>query len=695
MLVAIFVFSVKALGANAEVTVKRQGMRLEIAGGRPGDRADLTSINQQKLCSTFALKSTKDATIVAKVSPTDTLEVALRNPDGDIYKRVRVESDAAVSALPRPKGSAIIYQLPIRTYFASDKGRENSGRFQDLSDALLQHYASMGIDYLWLTGVLEHASWENSDKDVVKGDAGSYYAIYDSWDVAPALGTLDDFRDVVERAHRHGLRVMIDLVSNHTARTHRTDVVCKEALDFGRHDQTNQGFDTRNNYYYVQNSLFVPPMYSGNMWGDGIYDADIFAEGVQPERPARMTGNNIQNATPAPSDWYETAKLNYGFNLQNGSSHYDPRNPTWRQMADVARYWLQLGVDGFRVDFAHSVPLDFWRYFTHEVRNVKPDAFLVAEAYENDTYMRLPDFSYQGLLQAGFDSVYNSSLYWRLRDVGAGSQPMREADPSRTPLVRAEILNGGYAMTHYMENHDELRLASRHFTAQLPDTFTRAELGLALTAFSALLPGHVLLHGGQELAEDASLTEPFAGDRGRTSIFGYIFQPQVRAWLQGAMRTVEETLQARYSRLLNLKKHPVFTAPHTTAAPTYASLFAANSRKQESRWVGAYVRCLQDECYLVVTNAHPQQRQRTTVHFTTQDGHDTLGALTLMGARADERRWHFIEVLTRPGYEPRDPNVPGSGVPGWALFRAGNVPSGLYIDDIPPRSTLVFRMEVR
>jgi glycosidase len=288
------------------------------------------------------------------------------------------------SKLLKPDRDAVIYQVPVRTYVARGNGRAQVGTFNALNDATLREIHDLGVDYLWLTGVLEQASLDQTDPDVVKGEAGSYYAIYDSWDVSGQLGTLDDFDALIDRAHAAGLRVLIDFVSNHTARMHRTDIACKQHLDFGRSDKTDVSFDQDNNYYYIVDSHFTPPPQNGVAGADGVFDTDVFAPGVQPEAPARVTGNDIVSASPGISDWFETVKLNYGWDLVHKQAFYTPTPRTWEQMLDVARYWIDKGVDGFRLDFAHAVPIEFWRHFAAELKAVQPQVFLLAEAYESD-----------------------------------------------------------------------------------------------------------------------------------------------------------------------------------------------------------------------------------------------------------------------------------------------------------------------
>lgn len=588
--------------------------------------------------------------------------------------------------------AAVIYQLPVRTWLATGNDRASAGQLADLGEEILAKIRALGVDHLWLTGVIEHATPENSDPDAVKGNAGSYYAIHDAWDVDPAVGTRDDFVAAVRRAHKTGLRVMVDLVPNHTARTHRTDVPGK--FDFGARDDTSTFFSSRNNYFYMPGETFIPPRASRG--GDGQFDTDPFQSGIQPEMPARVTGNNVRSARPSAHDWYETAKLNYGFDFTTGRGHYDPRPVTWDMMVSVAYHWMDMGVDGFRIDFAHAVPLEFWGYFSQELRKKKRDVFLLAEGYENDHGMRTPGFSYEALMRAGIDSVYQSELYWGIHDQARGHADAQRIAPHRLPFTRQGVLSDGHEFTNYVENHDEIRVASHHFAPGIDSHGARARYGAAMAAHAALLPGNFLVHGGQELGEDASLFGPYAGDNGKTSIFDFIHQPAVRQWLDGRPGVNLENLRSWYRDLLSLRKEPAFAAKHAAGHGSIVDLSGPNHWKPEARWIAAYVRHdpASHQAFLVVTNTDPVNSHETTIHFTDREHEDSTGALRAMGITDDpDRRYKFIDRWTRKGWSPSDPALGNKpGIPGEVLYRPGNVPSGLYLGKIPPGTTLVLEV---
>ncbi len=591
--------------------------------------------------------------------------------------------------------AAIVYQLPVRSYLASGSTKATAGRLEDLTPEVLAAIRHLGVDYLWLTGIVEHASPDNTDPDGVKGNAGSYYAIHDAWDVDPLLGTRADFHEAVTRAHHAGLKVMIDLIPNHTARTHRTDVLGRS--DFGDSDRSDVFFDPANHYFYMPGETFVPPPAKSNSGADGVFDTDPARAGNQYENPARVTGNNIRSAHPSHHDWYETAKLNYGFNFMTGHGHYNPRPRTWDMMVNIAKHWMEMGVDGFRIDFAHSVPLEFWRYFSSALRKDNKNIFLLAEVYENDHGMRVPGFSYQAILDSGIDSVYQSELYWGVHSQAGGSNEAQRLSPKNLPLSRPEILAQHRAFTSYVENHDEVRVASKHFVRGLKSSDSRATYGLAMAAYAALLPGNFLIHGGQELGENAENHGPFAGDNGKTSIFDFVFQPLVRSWLDQTGSDFQKQLRKHYTELFSIKKFDAFTAPHNQTKKSLIDLSGPNKHKPESQWIASYVRYDSEtrRAFLVITNSDPYHAHEATVHFTETEGHDSTGALNAMGiSRDSERHYGFTDIWTRKGWSPSDPAL-GSrrGIPGDVLYRPSNVPSGLYLGHVPAGTTLVLKVE--
>ncbi|MEG1547086.1 MAG: alpha-amylase family glycosyl hydrolase, partial [Bacteroides sp.] len=239
----------------------------------------------------------------------------------------------------------------------------------------LDEIKKLGITHIWYTGIIEHATQTDYTKQgivsdhpaVVKGKAGSPYAIKDYYDVDPDLAAkvsnrMKEFEELVERTHRSGMKMIIDFVPNHVARQYHSDVKPKGVEDLGQTDEVEQSFSPYNNFYYIpQHQL------------EGQFDMQAGAAKPYHEYPAKATGNNRFDAYPCVNDWYETVKLNYGIDyLNGGSNHFDPMPSTWIKMTDILLFWASKGIDGFRCDMAEMVPVEFWAWAIPQVKKLYP-----------------------------------------------------------------------------------------------------------------------------------------------------------------------------------------------------------------------------------------------------------------------------------------------------------------------------------
>jgi glycosidase len=456
----------------------------------------------------------------------------------------------------------IIYQMLVRLF-----GNQNStnkphgskeengvGKFADVTDKALEALKELGISHVWYTGVLEHATMTDysaygiplDDPDVVKGRAGSPYAIKDYYDVDPDLALevpnrMAEFQALVDRTHRHGLKVLIDFVPNHVARTYHSDARPPGVRDFGQDDDKTRAFDPRNDFYYIPNTPFKVP-YGTNAGGDGFrhplkdYHFD--------EYPAKATGNNVFSATPSLDDWYETIKLNYGVDYQQLRTWFQPLPPVWTKMRDILAFWAHKQVDGFRCDMAEMVPVEFWNWVIPEIKKVNPDIIFIAEAYNPGEYAKF-------FTTGRFDFLYDKvGLY-------DGLKPLIRDEPhshvGRITYVWKEESRGfSSRMVRFLENHDEERIASAGFAGNP----WYAKPGMVVSA--TLSSGPVMIYFGQEVGEPARGAEGFSGEDNRTSIFDYWGVPEHQKWMNGGRfdggRLTEDQLQLRafYKTLLQM-----------------------------------------------------------------------------------------------------------------------------------------------
>ncbi|MBQ1960106.1 MAG: hypothetical protein II349_01110 [Akkermansia sp.] len=429
----------------------------------------------------------------------------------------------------------VIYQLFVRHFSnTTEQGvpwgsREQNGcgTFNGVNDAALQAIAHMGVTHLWLTGVLRHATQTShpglpaDPACVVKGIAGSPYAVTDYFDVDPDLAVdvenrMAEFRALLARVRRWGMIPMLDFIPNHVSRCYASQV--NPACSFGAQDDTGVFFARDNAFYYLEpchsdRELHLP---------DGPFAPETGC--------GRVTGNNAATWTPSAYDWYETAKLNYGTDYRHGAAAAmclpGPLSPashaprTWRIMDSIVDYWQEQGVGAFRCDMAHMVPVPFWRWLIANSRLRDSSVFFMAEAY-NDHMKLTPGDAHADLLAAGFNGVYDSSAYQALRQLYEQNSWANDLD--RVNNSSADLFAGG---VRYLENHDEPRMAAPAYWGGVGEKIAPA----AMTAQYASTSAPVLFYNGQEVAERADGPGGYGGDNGRTSIFDYTCLPRLQQW---------------------------------------------------------------------------------------------------------------------------------------------------------------------
>lgn len=445
----------------------------------------------------------------------------------------------------------VIYQVFPRIFTnmnATDKPsgtlEENgAGKLNDYTPKLLKSIKDLGCNCIWLTGVIEHATksdftpWgiPKDNPNVVKGEAGSPYAIKDYYDIDPAIAVdvpnrMREFEDCVKRIHKAGMKVLIDFVPNHTARRYHSDSAPEGVEDFGASDNTTFFFERNNNYYYITNQQFAP-------------NFNIAKPGTEPyiEFPAKATGNDCFSAFCNETDWYETVKLNYGHDYGDNSDHFDPVPDTWLKMLNILRFWASKGVDGFRCDMVFMVPLPFWHWAIPQVKKDYPSVIFIGEIYDVGLYRPFLDYGC-------FDYLYDKvNLYDKL--VG-----IEKYNYSAAQLTSAWQTVDGIApkMLNFLENHDEVRFGSPAFAGDpskiVPD----------LVVSTMISSGPVMIYYGQELGESAADNEGFAGDNNRSTIFDYWSYDTMRRWYDAGKCSIakltaqEKWLRGVYSRVLNL-----------------------------------------------------------------------------------------------------------------------------------------------
>lgn len=191
---------------------------------------------------------------------------------------------------------AIFYQIYPRSF--ADSNGDGIGDIQGIIDKL-DYLKGLGVGAIWLSPHYPSPLF----------DCG--YDVADYVDVAPEYGTLDDFRRFLNQAHARNIRVVLDLVLNHTSHEHEWFKESRASLDNPKRD------------WYI--------------WRDGVGD--------QPPNNWQSTfGGSAWTLDPATGQYY------YHYFLKE-QPDLNWRNPEVKQaMFDAARFWLEMGVDGFRLD---------------------------------------------------------------------------------------------------------------------------------------------------------------------------------------------------------------------------------------------------------------------------------------------------------------------------------------------------------
>jgi len=509
-------------------------------------------------------------------------------------------------------GKMIVYQMLPRLF--GNKNTTNKtygtieengvGKFNDINNIALESIKQMGITHVWYTGIIEHATLTDysahgipmDDPDIVKGIAGSPYSIKDYYDVDPDLAVdvsrrMDEFEQLVDRTHNHGLKVIIDFVPNHVARAYKSDVKPVGVSDFGEADDKSMAFAPNNNFYYLPGQSFHPPS------NPTLPDKPPFTkrDGNFEETPAKVTGNDKFTANPELTDWYEAVKLNYGVDIQGGrKNHFDPIPDTWIKMKDILLYWTAKKVDGFRCDMAEMVPVEFWGWVIPQIKVVNPDVVFIAEIYRPDEYHNYID---KGKFNYLYDKV---QLYDTLRLLVNGHRSTADIDVIQQSLSG---INGN--MVHFLENHDEQRIASPFFAG---DPWKAAP---AMVISATIDRGPVMIYFGQEFGERGSGNEGFQGEDGRTSYFDYWGVPKHQKWMNGgkfngdSLTMEEKQVHIFYTDLLNLAgKNLAITQGD------YIDLTAFNIREGNfNDKIHAFLRYNGEERLLIITSFSPVNQE--------------------------------------------------------------------------------------
>lgn len=559
-------------------------------------------------------------------------------------------------------GNPVIYQIFTRLFGNTKTSNkpwgsieENGvGKFNDINEKALAEIKNLGVTHVWYTGVFHHAvirdytayGITNDDPDVVKGRAGSPYAVKDYYNVDPDLAVdpakrLQEFQALVARTHQQGLKVIIDIIPNHVARQYHSLNNPSGQKDFGASDDKSVEYRRDNSFYYIVGENFKIPVPKNS-----LVDADSkLGDGKFAENPAKWTGNGSRKAQPDADDWYETVKINYGVkpngekdfpqlpegfaqkNFQQHAAFWQDKNvpDTWKKFRAIAEYWLAMGVDGFRYDMAEMVPVEFWSYLNSSIKIINPNAFLMAEVYMSAEYR---NYIQLGKMDYLYDKV---EMYDNLKAIiqNKGSTDTIASTQKNMAGIESHML-------HFLENHDEQRIASPEFAGDP----LKAKPAMVVSATISSAP--IMIYFGQEVGEPGASNAGF-GQASRTTIFDYMGVPHHQRWMNNGkfdgkkLTAKEKDLRVFYSDLLN------FSATAPALQGFYEEIHSINRQKTKrydeklfafARWQTGEIN--QAQKLLVVSNFSPTNKYSLNVHVPE----NLLKAWAL-----DDGSYNFSDVL--------------------------------------------------
>lgn len=308
-------------------------------------------------------------------------------------------------------------------------------RFDYLNDGNVNSETSLGVQGIWLSPIFSSPSYH-------KYDATSYYKV-DS-----EFGTEADLKELVELCHSRNVKLIMDLAINHTSTHHEW---------FARFKQARRDGDTENPYY-------------------NFYTCVTEEEKV---------GGRTYYPVPNTEFWYEG-------NFSSEMPELDFDNPDVRQaVLDVAKYYLDLGVDGFRFDAVKYIyygdapqSVDFWLWYMEELKKINPDVYCVGECWSGETeiltyYSAMNCFNFAGAGQEGVvaNAARGNSITGYTAYMASFQDKVLQANPEGM-------------VCSFLSNHDQDRIAGSF----LFDNQMRMAANLYL-----LSPGSPVIYYGEEL----------------------------------------------------------------------------------------------------------------------------------------------------------------------------------------------------
>jgi len=537
-------------------------------------------------------------------------------------------SSPAISPLSYRPNAGTWYQIFVGTFFDSDG--DGWGDLRGITmklDYLACHpncphhiaaiaagedcNRSLHVNGIWLTPIHPSPSYHKYDVDC-------YLSI------DPRLGNMDDFRDLLRAAHERGIKVILDLVMNHSSDRHPWFLNAKEEIRAGRPGRYASFY----HFYFGP----LPPQRESVEYTDWWWEWDAhFNHGAGRWVPRRGIRNRFYRhwGNVKPGAWWEGAFWTGMPDLNWDSWHLR------EEFRRIAEFWLGMGVDGFRIDAVHYLydwndlgqfdqkfgpegtqgthriherNIEVLRWFNNAVREINPNAFIISECWRHINII-------EQYFSTGMDFFHFESP-WRIRNAVHSGRASDWARFLSDWDMRIRTRNPNAMISTFLSNHDMNRsfyeMGGEHdprwdWSRPSPDAGRPTEFGSARRRFAASLnllsPGAPFIYYGEEIGLVSNFLDfwsnygnnnhhefqPGSGDplthprvradsdyRGpmwwsNTNRAGIPFPPERRQWSLEAMQSrygngVEEQMQDPYSllrhyiRLGNLKYRHPFIA---------------------------------------------------------------------------------------------------------------------------------------
>lgn len=369
-----------------------------------------------------------------------------------------------IASDPWPFGT--MYEIFVQSY--ADSNGDSIGDFNGLTGKL-DYLQELGIEGIWLMPI---------------GPSPSYhkYDVTDYYDIHPDYGTLDDFKNFVSEAHKRDIRIVMDLVINHSSSQNPwfVDAVSRE--------------DSKYRDYYVWANI--------DSIRDDIAKKEITLDSDNITQWHQAKGNE---AVPAGRQEYY-----YGFfNGDMPDLNYD--NPELRkEVIEIGRFWLEdVGVDGFRLDAAKHIFPDeratdshaWWLEFGNAMKEIKPDVYLVGEVWDKAEIV--------GPYLKGLPSMFNFDFHIGINTILANEKNNGFIENLVATRSTYQHIQSGYLDATFINNHDKNRLLGN-----LGGNMAKNELSVAILL---TLPGVPYIYYGDEIGmfgqkPDPNIREPFLWD---------------------------------------------------------------------------------------------------------------------------------------------------------------------------------------